>query len=277
MDKAIIFGAFEFLGIHFCKKFLERGYRVTGIPLYVVQDIEEKKLEFGRNANFLEQTFEQWNETKKIDEKPSVIVFLLYDLFMTCNEHILTNKMLFEPIFHYLKEGKGSKDQIILILPIQMAAESKNDEGMRYLEYFNNQITEVAKNVQRMYLPTIFGPWQSSTFLFQNTMLNRLRKNVQLNNVREWIFDAIYIEDVLNPVIEIIESKKNGSFLLESNLSNSWRLCADFLQLEHCFSEDATAHFIKSDDLIEKIQINKLTPIQESLTIQWDHLSRISF
>lgn len=78
MKKAIVFGAYQFLGFHICGALLEEGEEIIGVsfPNIHVDDIEDKRMEIGRNANFSEIS---WNHLDSIlQDSHSDFLFLTY-------------------------------------------------------------------------------------------------------------------------------------------------------------------------------------------------------
>jgi nucleoside-diphosphate-sugar epimerase len=259
MDKVCIYGVFEFTGFHLCKRFLEDGYTVEGIH-FDADDwfLEEKRLEVGRNANFNEKLF-------PLAEQNLVTIIPIYDWFMAYKEGY---KKVFSEVVQSLKDDQ----QIVYLLPIQLLSDWPNDEALEEIRSFLDQTKNIGKCIQYFYLPTIFGPWQPASFLFQREMLNQIHHVKEEIEVREWPFDAIYVDDVLDPIIHRIESGEAGSFLIESGIPKSWELCAEILQLER--SEVFGEGKLKSDG-VKKITINKVTPYQEALNAQKEHVSFI--
>jgi hypothetical protein len=267
LDKACIFGVYEFIGFHLCKRFLESGFSVEGIHLETESDLflEEKRLEVGRNANYNEKSFPLSGQNMETE----VTIIPIYDWFMTYNNSKI--RKLFSEIVPFIKSDP--KKNFVYLLPIQMLTDSQNDEGMAAIKDFIEQTIEM--HIQYFYLPTIFGPWQPDSFLFQRKLLNQINNNEQLE-VREWPFDAIYIDDLLAPIIERIEIGETGSFLIESGIPKSWELCAEILQLDKSLGKVFDDVKLKVEDGIEKITLKEVTPYQESLMTQKEHVSFIN-
>jgi hypothetical protein len=266
LDKVCILGVYEFIGFHLCKKFLENGFNVEGIHLDTECDLflEEKRLEVGRNANYNEKSFPLAGQSMEIE----VTIVPIYDWFMTYNE----SKKNIPKIIQYLKNA--SKTNIVFLLPIHLLSDWQ-DEGMDKIRDLIDQTKNMDQCIQYFYLPTIFGPWQPGSFLFQNELQNQINNNDQIE-VREWPFDAIYIEDLLTSLIERIESGESGSFLIESGIPKSWELCAEILQLDKSLGKVFDDVKLKIDDGVEKITLKEVTPYQESLMAQKEHVSFIS-
>lgn len=277
MDKAVIYGALEFVGFHVCNRLLEKGYCVKGIHFHTNANdyLDEKRLEVGRNANFEEVSIQDSRTLIDACDRQAVIIFSLYDLFVTNNESILTNKTVSKVIFQLLNERKERQDKIVYLLPIQLLANSGSPEGTAELEDFIIQAKQINEQGQFFYLPTIFGPWQPSAFLFQRTISNAIQGDKAEFHSREWGLDAIFIKDALEPLINTIETKKGGEFLLESGISDSWNQCADILKIEQKYREDSGNQRIAADEQITRLTLTKVTPYQESLQLQKKHLSQI--
>jgi nucleoside-diphosphate-sugar epimerase len=262
LDKVCIYGVFEFTGFHLCKSFLEKGFTVDGIH-FDTDDLflEEKRLEVGRNANFSEKSL-------PFGEQNSVTIIPVYDWFMASKEGY--KKLLPEVI-----QSLNDDQQIVYLLPIQLLTDLPEDEALEEVRNFIDQTKNIGKCIQYFYLPTIFGPWQPNSFLFQRELLNQINHVNEQIEVREWPFDAIYVEDVLEPIITRIESGEAGSFLIESGIPKSWELCAEILGLEQSFGKGFDDLKLKMDDGIKKITLNEVTPYQTALKAQKEHVSFI--
>ena len=271
LDKACIFGVYEFIGFHLCKRFLENGFSVEGIHLDTERELflEEKRLEVGRNANFNEKSFPLSGQNVETD----VTIIPIYDWFMTYTNSKLNYKKLFPKIVQYLKNAP--KTNFVYLLPIQLLTDWQDGE-VEEIRNFIDQTKNMEQCIQYFYLPTIFGPWQPDSFLFQRELLHQINNdNVQIE-AREWPFDAIYIEDLLTSLIERIESGESGSFLIESGIPKSWELCAEILQLDKSLGKVFDDVKLKVDDGVKKITLKEVTPYQESLMTQKEHVSYIN-
>jgi nucleoside-diphosphate-sugar epimerase len=268
LDKASIYGVYGFTGFHLCKRLLEKGFSIEGIHVGTDRDLflEEKRLEIGRNANFEEITFEDLQG----DNDPEVTIISLYDWFMTDHESKAANKQSFLQIVQSIKEKKSL---LSLILPIQLLTDLRDLDGMEEVRSFLKQAELMGDRIQYFYLPTIFGPLQPSSFLFQRKLQEQFITE-QLE-IREWPFDAIFIDDALDPIIERMEAGEPGSFLLESGNSESWEQCAKFLDIEESMRSDFEHAAIQKKDGLEKIVLQKVTPFEKALLKQKEHLSYV--
>lgn len=219
MEKAIIIGVYEFLGLHFCKKILEQGIAVEGIHIEIEDKelyIEEKKMEIGRNANFME------NKLESIEEKESVCVIIdFYDFFVR-NISIKFCSILAP----YLEKMKKSK--IILLLPIAAKREPFREEMEEVEKLMTDDLV-----VSSYYLPTVYGPWQPKEMVFQQLFLKEAGMIESVNvSSREWVYDALHVDEIIDFILEKNNSLR-GRFLLTSGKENMWKLCAKELGFQY--------------------------------------------
>jgi hypothetical protein len=268
MDKAIIFGTYEFVGFHLCQEFLERGYEVTGIFHDYSEEsfIDEKRLEIGRNANFTEKII---GEYVVDDASPSLMIFSLYDLFIGSREKLINS----EDLRKIILKTVDTRNQIAYLLPIQLLSQS---DHMQDLKLFLEDLKGIGKNPQFYYLPSIFGPWQPVTFLFQKSMLNLLGENSNPNAIREWRMDAIFVKDAVKTLIEKMISGNEGHFLLESGIPNQWEDCADFLKIDPQFRESKGCEELELGEHIIHLPVKQGTPFADALRLQRKHLKNVT-
>jgi hypothetical protein len=271
LDKVCIFGIYEFIGFHLGKKFLEKGFSVEGIHLDSECDLflEEKRLEVGRNANFNEKSFPLLEQNRETE----VAIIPIYDWFMIYKEGNLSYKKLFSEIIQFIKNEP--KTNFVFLLPIQLLTDWQHDEGMEETRNLLDQTKKLDQCIQYFYLPTIFGPWQPGSFLFQKELFNQMYNQNKQIEVREWPFDAIFVDDLVTPIIERIESGEAGSFLIESGIPKSWELCAEILQLDTGLGKVFDDVMLKDVEGVTKITIPEVTPYQEALQAQKEHFAFI--
>jgi hypothetical protein len=278
MDKAIIFGGFDFISFHVCKTVLNKGLEVKAIHIEEsdkIQYLEEKRLEVGRNANFLEQSLVEWTNKRENDTMKATLVFSLYDLYMRKKEALLQNETVTSPIIKYIEQNKRNTD-VVFILPIQMSSRhvTKNK-----LVGFVAKVEGLVKNVQLLYLPTIYGPWQPATFLFQQAISSKLQKTDIFPDEREWTKDTLFVDDAMELIFEIIETGIPGVYLLESGRKDYWFRCAQYLNIEanqakstSCDRDEPS----QTDRQIIRVSVKKLTPIEASISKQMEHVQRLN-
>lgn len=270
MDKAIILGAYGFVGFHLCKEILEKGFEVTGILLDHSNDryIEEKRMEIGRNANFTEKIIEEWEGEDFEDDSHALIIFSLYDYLIGTKEISFNCKCMW-----YMMEQNLDQGQFVFLLPIQLLAET--DHGKEMNELIKN-IRGIKKGLQVYYLPSIFGPWQPETFLFQKSLLNILKEEREENGIKEWKMDAIFVEDGVKTLMASIESEAQGHFSLESGVSNQWEACADLLKIDQQFRQGTKDEDFILSEQITRLPVKTITPISEAISKQKKHVEYLS-
>jgi hypothetical protein len=274
MDKAIIFDMFDFVSFHVGKTLLNSGIEVTGVHIDAMENIQfldEKRLEVGRNANFVEQSWVEWeNDHEPVDTNVSLIISI-YDLYMGKKELIFHFKDKTKPIIEYIEQNKNNVN-IVFILPVQML--TKTFKGYE-IEEFLGRIKNLVSNTQFIYLPAIYGPWQPSAFLFQRAIVSEFQKEELIYVTREWTNDVLFIEDALESILEIIETEKPGSYLLESGKENQWFRCAAFLKVNENQADLKSSETLKGNTSIERVAVKKVTPIMDSMRAQMEHVKRL--
>ncbi|MDR7000818.1 hypothetical protein [Neobacillus niacini] len=277
MDKAVIFNVFDFVSFHFCKALLNNGVEVNGVILDMNQKepyLDEKRLEVGRNANFIEYSLTDWEEGNDQPTSKTNVIFSFYDLYMLHKEKILENESVTNPVLKYLNEQER-KDLIIFLLPSQLVTRSKFSNTLNIFTDFLKKANLPAEEVQLFYLPTLYGTWQPETFLFQRKILTSLNRSVQVQGEREDRTDALFIDDALETMLEIIESKKPGSYLFESGKKDYWKLCAKYLQLDGNQLDSEFREKMVGNRQIVKVPVKSVTPIEDSLSKQMEHIQQL--
>ncbi|MED3623104.1 hypothetical protein [Neobacillus thermocopriae] len=265
MDKAIIIGVYHFLGFHIGKVLLNKGIEVKGVHIPEVDGtyVDEKRLEVGRNANFKEYSFEGILDGTDNDR---LMIFPIYDFFMLQQESIILNEQFTKKFLAYFNKHKCNL-KILLLLPIQLLKWSGSNE----IQYFINQVKKISTKLQLIYLPTIYGPWQPSTFMFQQVILASILNTEVFHSEREWMDDALFIDDVAESILGIIESEKSGTYLLESGKDMYWDTCAEYLKINKRYRKSINEEKLQIDGEIKRIIPTKITSISSSLSKQMEH------
>ncbi|MBU8877454.1 hypothetical protein BGM26_00440 [Bacillus sp. FJAT-29790] len=227
MERAVIIGAFEFLGFHFCTSLLEQGYEVEGVHFDNPEGdpfLIDKRMAVGRNANFNEKEYQTWLPFAEIDQQ-TLIIIDFYDFYVQDNRNFFAESDFLE---HFFGENaiqiKETDSRIVFLLPIQWHS-STSEPIHRYL--MNDQISS-----QCFYLPTVYGPWQPSAFVFQQFLLKSMHGEKQISlNDREWIYDVLYIDEVVEAILMLAETKSAASCILKSDITDYWQKCASQLSI----------------------------------------------
>ncbi|MHC0036708.1 hypothetical protein [Pseudoneobacillus sp. C159] len=266
MDKVVIFGIYHFLGFNLCQEFLEAGIEVQGYRWSedcIEEHLEEKRLLIGRNANFTEKRLDDF-----VEEIETSMIVSYYDLYYSKKVNPIS---LFEQYTalnnrnHHL-----AKKHIVFLLPIVFVN--------RMPESLNKHFTDLEQNhvrFQIIYLPTVFGPWQPSAFLFQKYLqANETKMEIELDE-RELTVDAIYIHDLTKEMAKIMNDHENSQYIIQSTKPNQWYACARYLNLERFISNIPEQNKPKIDERIKLISINESIKIEDGLNKQKVHLKRL--
>ncbi|MBG9549928.1 hypothetical protein [Cytobacillus firmus] len=230
MDRAVILGTFEFIGFSLCKHLLEQGCEIDGIHFDKEKDdalIHEKRLTIGRNANFNEKKYSAWIKSGEI-LKNDIIFIDTYDLYIRNELAALREKELIEGFFlKNMALFQILQVKIVFLLPIQWLKDisrthSKLEDAIEILQ--ENNIS-----VSSFYMPVIYGPWQPKEFSFHQSIA---KKRVMISE-REWIHDAIFIDDLINFLSNCADRSLDESYLLKSSITRHWRKCADYLSFDY--------------------------------------------
>ncbi|MFB5196218.1 hypothetical protein ACE198_15020 [Neobacillus sp. KR4-4] len=274
MDKAILFGLFDFVNFHICKSLLNKGLEVTGIHLAEtgqIEFLEEKRLEVGRNANLIEQSLSEWGIDQEKSTPNTSLIISIYDLFMSKKEQILEDGNITKQMVQYLK-GNRNEVNNVLILPVQMLTSTFRGKE---IEGFLDLIKGVGNNTQSIYLPAVYGPWQTNTFLFQKVLSSKYQEIEITSDEREWSNDVLFINDALESIVDIIETGEPGSFVLESGQKNQWLRCADYLNIAENHRVKNVYESLDLNSDIVKVSVKKGTSLKKSIQEQKDHVQRL--
>lgn len=220
MERAVIFGVYDYIGYSLCQYMLDMGVEIDGIHSGSSTEeyfTEEKRLEIGRNANFSEKELNEWEYTGA----GKYLFISLFESYQSSTANGIFTDML-------MKKLEDSNPSIVLILPAYFAVKNeKMEESQRRLLRFFEQRKH---SVLEVYLPTIYGPWQPEKFFFQQA-LNYLEYGKHSPEVAgwEWTHDAIYIDDAITEIVEMAEAGEKGNFFLSSGEKNRWLKCAEQL------------------------------------------------
>ena len=221
MNRAIIIGTYEFLGFHFCLYLLEQGIEVIGIHLHTIdQDpfLEEKRMEIGRNDNFAEKNIDYLLSLDWFLENTFIFIDHYSYYFKQADKDLMSvvNKAF---INHY-------PDQIVFLLPIQLYIEAVDENFNTGIEVFPDIHHDAVYSA--FYLPTLYGPWQPVEYAFQHSLI--YPDIPVIVNEREWMEDALYIDDVVEKIMHSLMDRGNKSYILRSKIKDQWqRIASMFL------------------------------------------------
>jgi len=273
MDKAIIFGIYNFISFHACKTLLNKGVEVIGIQIDESDKssfFEEKRLEVGRNANFSERSLSEWENRREEETAQTTLILSIYDLYMLNKETILQKEKIAGAIIQFMRENKNNTN-VAFILPIQMLKAEQEKTIGAFLE----QVKGCGKNTQMFYLPAIYGPWQPPVFLFQQAILATFQKSEILKDEKEWTGDILYVDDAIETLIKTVETGNPGGFMLESGKKDYWAECAAYLQIDEKIVLVNRNELLQVGNQIDIVSVKNITPIADSILKQMEHVQRL--
>lgn len=238
MDRAIIMGAFGFLGYSVCRAMLDEGIEVNAIPVGEEPDylIEEKRMEIGRNANFYENEARILNKGKVEESIPVIIPFSDFYL-MDMEERLFENDFLQEKLLSL----PPKQYPIILLIPEQLAYDGTSD--FEPLVKLRQNLSKKGFLLKEVLVPTLYGPWQPEGCFFQQILsLGEEAVTIPSLNPRESTSDAIYVDDAASVVRDLLEEPQAGKYVIRSGETNGWCKC-----LKSIYD-----NFVKSKELSEE-------------------------
>jgi nucleoside-diphosphate-sugar epimerase len=269
MDKVVIAGVFDFVNFHVCKALLDVGIEVRGIQIETEENsnvLNEKRLEIGRNANFAEVSL---GDIENLTFENETIVLSVYDLYMRYKEDYLLNDDGLSNLI-----SMNTWEKIVILVPSQLLKNVIDSKAKVVIEDFLKKTKSQNEEIYVLYLPTIFGPWQPETFMFQASILMDMNRGEPIKGLREETSDALFVDDTVKSIIEIIENKEPGRYLLQSGKSNQWDLCASILQInEHSLNKRKTE---TTEEDLTKIIVQSNVPLSVALTKQIEHSHRLN-
>lgn len=272
MDKVIIFGTYDFLGFSLCLNLLEDGIQIIGYRWNLEENeefLEEKKFFIGRNANFKEQivgTEFLLSADKEIEE--AIIVISLYDLYYANTKQSIAYADIFNEISEIYNQYPIKK--VVCLLPNEYLYDLPILLGEKM-----NVMKEKGILIQSIYLPTIYGPWQSKTFLFQRYFLKECANVNLVLDKKECTMDAIFINEVVEEIICILNTEERHNIYIESVEEDKWRKGAKFLALEDLIPNyDIKKEKVLQTDL-KMVKVMEKISIKEGLEMQKEHLKKL--
>ncbi|RSK56015.1 hypothetical protein [Bacillus canaveralius] len=275
MDKAIIIGAFEFIGFNLTKHLLDEGIEVDGIHTDTENEgffVSGKRLEIGRNANFKEIEFEDWMRSKDVSEHQTVTVISLYDYFINHRESLLFSD---HGLCDKLQKILSYHARTVLLLPAQYYFQKGfTDFEKTAGSDLSTLLKEEDPALLKIYLPTVYGPWQSPASLFQQCFLKELDPaySIPENDHREWTDDAIYVDAVVETIGILINQTIAGSFLLANEETGHWHKCAELLGIDNAIDRNIQTKKLHDKNDIEVQKVKMSITAREGIKKQKEHL-----
>ncbi|PLT33862.1 hypothetical protein [Bacillus sp. V5-8f] len=260
MELSIVIGAYQFIGFHLCKYLLEQGHEVLGADWTddsrTDHPIEEKQLEIGRNANF---NFTSLQELKNVNTQGNVTLYIcLYDYIKKGTDKTIEIKKALDALMPKMHPAP----RIIVLYPLGYTGDER-----KMFETLNGQDKII-------YLPTIYGPWQPETMVFERGIHSNGAALATAEWKSEYMLDAIYITDFLDYFGDILEHSEN-SIMVKSTDFDQWKLCARAVFNRDPVDENSSVHEkdIATESFVYQLK-NKVKP-ELGIQLQKAHHKRI--
>ncbi|WP_285767585.1 hypothetical protein [Peribacillus sp. SI8-4] len=267
MQTYIVIGAYQFIGFYVTQYFLNQGEEVIGIDWADKEDspyiMEEKELEIGRSANYI---YFPVKKLKILDISRQDTVFIsCYDIH---NGKSDKTEWLLSEIVSFIekckKNGLSETPNIVLFMPV---------EEERVFQSIISSI-EGIDSAKILYLPTVYGPWQSEGMSFEAGINQRGPSVIEAAITNEYRGDALYVTDFVNALEGVLNSSSERSIQLSSNIADHWNECA-----KHVFDGEIASSFAPSTLSIKKgsiVEVECKTDPQEGVALQRKHNKRLS-
>ncbi|AOH53912.1 hypothetical protein ABE28_006080 [Peribacillus muralis] len=266
MQTFIVIGTYQFIGFYVTQHFLNQGEEVIGIDWTEKEGsphiMEEKELEIGRSANYI---YFPINKLKLLDISRQDTVFIsCYDLY---NGKMDKTDIVLREIGSFIekckKNGLSEAPNIVLLMPI---------EEERVFQSILSAI-EVVECAKIIYLPTVYGPWQSEGMSFEAGINQQGPSVIEAAIATEYTGDALFVTDFVNALEDVVASS-DRSIQLSSNIADHWNKCAECV-----FDEEIVSSLSPSTPKINKasiVQVHCNTDPQEGVASQRKHNKRLS-
>lgn len=224
MERATIFGIYDFIGYSLCCYMLDLGVEIDGIhPEADIEDYftEEKRLEIGRNANFTEIGLQEW----EVEGAEGILFVSLFESLQTRNG----NEELMEALLSKLENRHLKKLPTAVILPAYFAQDKVelSERDAKIIRFVSSR----QSTLLTIYLPTIYGPWQPEECFFQQVMFHTSFDGRKIPDIGqwEWTDDCLYIDDAVRTIKDMVDSGCQGHYILSSGKQDRWLQCAEEL------------------------------------------------
>lgn len=217
MGEMFVIGAYQFVGYHLVTHLLEQGYEVTGADWdrnpQKTRIIEEKKMEICRNANYTEAAFDA--DVIGMGEERLLFVSF-YDALKGNKSGNIAD--IIQQLHSFIMKAETLEMKVLLFLPIEK--ENRRDEIIPNMNHYLGK-----NNVQLLYLPTIYGPWQHDCMAFEAGIRKKSVKDIESALETEYKQDAIYVKDLMDVIPQILKEDEK-KILIKSKVPKQWLLCA---------------------------------------------------
>jgi len=259
MENAIVCGAMHFVGFELCKELLNHGCCVVALDKESNTEKYhmEKWLEIGRNANLLQLSIEEIRD----EINSSTVCFIPFIDFLSSPEKM---NDLFKVVESLLQMENITEYHIIYPSRYQYSFSDMNRRN------FNDvfPISAINKKVVEYYVPTLYGPWQPNTYLFQQ-LIEGKTKDEYLDDRT----DAIFIEDAVKEIVENTKQTEHGQrILLRNSKPEIWRECVLYLNNDFIMPHEKQ---VAIDSNLQIKNIQEKHSFQDGLMMQMECFKRL--
>ncbi|MGD6801586.1 SDR family oxidoreductase [Rossellomorea aquimaris] len=249
MEKAIITGAKGFFGFELCLAMLEEGLEVLAAD--TANEAGERWLEVGRNSNITYQPLHQL--ISEGISKASVYINL-YDYF--------TERKRGETlaaITGFIEKNKKNFEDATVLLPTVLSDRAGKNELSDFLQFLEEQDMT---NLSSIYIPTLIGPRQPETFLFQQLISKSNRDAEFVDDPRS----AIYVKDAAQAVLH--HGRNLNSLLFLSEEEDSWKKSLNLLKKAVQDIGETLNHIDIVPDTLMHVSVKATLSFEEVLELQ---------
>lgn len=253
MSKTIVTGGLGFLGFELCLAILEEGNEVLAVDLQ--EEAGERWLEVGRNANI---SYQPLNKTLTDEMSEASIYINLYD----CLTQEGDSNHFYHGVEELIKKNRSKVKESVLLIPTVLSKERSGEELKAFLGFLDEQPFQ---NCAKIYVPTLIGPYQPETFLFQQLITNS-DSDMETCSYVDDIRSAIFVKDAAKTIVNM--NTELNECMLVSNKPDSWKESLNILGEIHAEQrEKHTAQNICPDGL-KQIVVKSSSPLKQILEWQ---------
>jgi hypothetical protein len=219
MTKAIVAGSLGFLGFELCSVLLEEGHEVLAVDQQ--NEAGERWLEVGRNANITYQPLRQ--DSTDLDGCTAFYINV-YDIL---TEEQKGKHGFYEEIKKMLRNSQKTDVDVVVLIPTVLSQRINEAELSAFLKFLDEESFDF---LSKIYVPTLTGPHQPETFLFQQLITNE-NGQTEITGFIDDTRNAIFVRDAAHAIIN--KKKESKDCLLVSRNPDSWQKMHQLLNNGH--------------------------------------------
>lgn len=267
MKKAIVVNPFCFIGFSLTTFLLNEGIEVVGLVMKDKQterEMEQKLLHIGRNANFTYYHHDDANMHEGVMNADVLYDDIKgetrWDVIGKCKKVIFISYLdMFENLNGDIDES-GTPSQNHLFQTEQKRMNQAIEKNISYLI---------------IRIPTLYGPWQEKTHVYQQWIYNQLKSVQNELIVMENTTDILYIDDVTNALYMAGVKNINGEVIhLASGKKNQWFEGLEILTGNNhqlVVKQKVSPSFYKNEKAKKLLDFNPNTTLEQGIKNQIKH------